>query len=285
MKKIWIFTLSLICILAGCSNAETKSQSSSQNNQKGDISIEDIDWNIEEQIRDNDRFVLMDYTNNSDFILVGFKLDFKEKKSVKEEEKTSLLEQIQQDIELSDEQMEQFYDRPLEMYAKSEKVVNPEESVTGQSCYYYQGYIYLKNPDLYELVEPDIATIQYVKDDEIYTEYYDFHKKKYSLEEKTEEADYWTDSDLGKLITRPKNKIVRSDLDMEDAFSFKIEGSTQEDFESYVEDCIGKGFTVDSIKSDMNYYAKNQEGYDLDISYDEDQEVIDVNILSPQENA
>ena len=91
MKKIWIFTLSLVCILAGCSNAETKSQSSSQNNQNGDISIEDIDWNIEEQIRDNDRFVLMDYTNNSDFILVGFKLDFKEKKSVKEEEKTSLL--------------------------------------------------------------------------------------------------------------------------------------------------------------------------------------------------
>ncbi|MDY5233858.1 MAG: hypothetical protein SPH17_09670 [Faecalicoccus sp.] len=63
----------------------------------------------------------MDYTNNSDVVLVGFKLDFKEKKDVKEEVKTSLLEQIQQDVGLSDEQMEHFYDRPLEMYAKSEK--------------------------------------------------------------------------------------------------------------------------------------------------------------------
>ncbi|WP_303971484.1 DUF6591 domain-containing protein [Faecalicoccus pleomorphus] len=224
----------------------------------------------------------MDYTNNSDVVLVGFKLDFKEKKDVKEEVKTSLLEQIQQDVGLSDEQMEHFYDRPLEMYAKSEKIVNPEESVTGQNCYYYQGYVYLKNPDLYELVEPDIATIQYLKDDEIYTEYYDFHKKKYSLEEKTEEADYWTDSELGKLITRPKDKIVRSDLDMENAFSFKIEGSSQEDFESYVEDCIGKGFTVDSLRSDMNYSANNEDGNDLYISYDADQEVIDVNISSPQ---
>lgn len=282
MKKRSVLALVLAFVLAGCSSADIETQLSSENNKNGDVSIEDIDWNIEEQIRDNDRFVLMDYTNNSDVVLVGFKLDFKEKKDVKEEVKTSLLEQIQQDVGLSDEQMEQFYDRPLEMYAKSEKIVNPEESVTGQNCYYYQGYVYLKNPDLYELMEPDIATIQYLKDDEIYTEYYDFHKKKYSLEEKTEEADYWTDSELGKLITRPKDKIVRSDLDIENAFSFKIEGSSQEDFESYVEDCIGKGFTVDSLRSDMNYSSNNEDGYDLYISYDADQEVIDVNISSPQ---
>lgn len=282
MKKRSVLALVLAFVLAGCSSADIETQLSSENNKNGDVSIEDIDWNIEEQIRDNDRFVLMDYTNNSDVVLVGFKLDFKEKKDVKEEVKTSLLEQIQRDVGLSDEQMEHFYDRPLEMYAKSEKIVNPEESVTGQNCYYYQGYVYLKNPDLYELVEPDIATIQYLKDDEIYTEYYDFHKKKYSLEEKTEEADYWTDSELGKLITRPKDKIVRSDLDMENAFSFKIEGSSQEDFESYVEDCIGKGFTVDSLRSDMNYSANNEDGNDLYISYDADQEVIDVNISSPQ---
>ncbi|NME43857.1 hypothetical protein HF861_03035 [Faecalicoccus pleomorphus] len=267
MKKRSVLALVLAFVLAGCSSADIETQLSSENNKNGDVSIEDIDWNIEEQIRDNDRFVLM---------------DFKEKKDVKEEVKTSLLEQIQQDVGLSDEQMEQFYDRPLEMYAKSEKIVNPEESVTGQNCYYYQGYVYLKNPDLYELMEPDIATIQYLKDDEIYTEYYDFHKKKYSLEEKTEEADYWTDSELGKLITRPKDKIVRSDLDMENAFSFKIEGSSQEDFESCVEDCIGKGFTVDSLRSDMNYSANNEDGNDLYISYDADQEVIDVNISSPQ---
>jgi len=282
MKKRSVLALVLAFVLAGCSSADIETQLSSENNKNGDVSIEDIDWNIEEQIRDNDRFVLMDYTNNSDVVLVGFKLDFKEKKDVKEEVKTSLLEQIQQDVGLSDEQMEHFYDRPLEMYAKSEKIVNPEESVTGQNCYYYQGYVYLKNPDLYELVEPDIATIQYLKDDEIYTEYYDFHKKKYSLEEKTEEADYWTDSELGKLITRPKDKIVRCDLDIENAFSFKREGSSQEDFESYVEDCIGKGFTVDSLRSDMNYSANNEDGYDLYISYDADQEVIDVNISSPQ---
>lgn len=92
MKKRSVLALVLAFVLAGCSSADIETQLSSENNKNGDVSIEDIDWNIEEQIRDNDRFVLMDYTNNSDVVLVGFKLDFKEKKDVKEEVKTSLLE-------------------------------------------------------------------------------------------------------------------------------------------------------------------------------------------------
>lgn len=305
-KKVKIFTilavvLSIAACFAGCGSSETTNSpggssettnspgsSSETTNSPGSstakekINIEDISWKVDESVVDGDRYVLLNYTNNTQYTITNFELTFKEKISVTEEEKANFYSDIQEKFEASDKEMEDIKSRPISMHAEADKVVNPSESASNINCYYYDGSFYLKDINHYNLVEPDIATIKYIDEDKIFTVYYDYGSKKYSAEAETEIAYQWSQTDLGSKIPKPDVKVVESGRDDEIIFMFDAYGLSLEQFNAYVEECKGLGYTVDPGSFEGFYSADNTEGYNVYLYYNEKDYSMSGTISAPE---
>ena len=252
----------------GCVSSEkTDKPGSSTIREK--VNIEDIAWTVDEGVVDGERYVLLNYTNSSNYTLTNFEITFKEKNGVTEKEKVKFYSDIQKKLEASDDDMEEFKNRSISMHAKTDRVVNPSESVSNVNCYYYGGYTYLKDIEHYNLVEPDIATIKYIDEDKIFTVYYDYGSKKYSSEAETETAYQWSQTDLGSKIPKPDAKVVESGRDDDAIFMFDAYGLLLEQFNAYVEECKELGYTVEPGSFEGFYSADNAEGYNVYLHYDE----------------
>lgn len=289
MKKfllLFVTILGLGVFVTGC--GDTKDDNSSDEAVEADvdedeIDIEDIPWSIEEGIVNGDRYLLLNYTNNTDYTLTYFDIAFKEKSSITEEEKVSFYTDIQSAYEATDEEIEELKAMPIAMHGDSEKLLNPGESVSNERCFYYKGYVYVKNINHYNLMEPDIATIKYVSDDNIYTVYYDYASDKYTLDTDVEVAYYWTTSDLGTKIPKPDAVVVKEGADNDNGFIFDVYGMSLEQFNAYVEECKGLGFTVEAYEQEGYYNGENSEGYSIIIDYDEDESSFYCSLSAPSE--
>ena len=283
MKKKLCVLLCGLCLVSvsacGSNNLDNISVSSEGggNSIKEDINIKDITWDVDEGIVDGERYILLNYKNNTPYTIADFKITFKEKSSITEKEKSTFYSDMQKEFEASDaddedikEVMEELKNRDISMYAETEMVINPGESATNINCYYYDGYYYLKDINHYKLVEPDIATIKYVNEDNIFTVYYDYNSKKYSAESETKVAYQWTQTDLGNKIPKPDVKIVESNIDNEKIFMFDACGISLEQFNAYVEECKTLGYTIESNSFEGFYSADNAEGYNIYMHYDKD---------------
>ena len=135
-KKFTILAviLSMVVCFTGCGNIETNPTTG--NGKK--INITDISWNVDEGIVDGDRYVLLNYTNNTQYTITSLEITFKEKTDITEDEKETFYSDIQQKFEVGDEDMETIKSRPISMHAETDRVVNPGESVSNINCYYYR---------------------------------------------------------------------------------------------------------------------------------------------------
>lgn len=271
--------------ITGCGNsaAPKKSNSESQTKHEAEektIKIEDLEWSVNEGVIDGERYVLLELANNSSYAISNFEITFKEKDSLLQEEKEQLYVDLQTKFELSDEDITSLREKEISMYAKSEKIIEPGEKITNTKCYYYAGFVYLKNMEHYNLVEPDIATIKYIGSDQIYTVYYDFVSKKYSTEERAEEAYQWTITELGEKVPKPNVKVLEAGRDDEKVFMFTAYGLKLEQFNDYVEECKEVGYTVDANSYEGFYSADNSEGYNVYLHYDEEEESMSGTIKS-----
>lgn len=288
MKAFKSFTaLFLVILMVGslyaCSSNSDEKTSSGDSEDTNPIKIEEIDWNVDEGIIDGDRYVLLDYTNNSEYTISSFEITFKEKEDLTDEEKENFFADIKEKFEFSDDDIVELEESGISMHAETDKVVNPGESVKNAYCYYYSGYSYVKDINHYNLVEPDIATIKYIDDNKIHTTYYDFVSEKYSDDDETEVAYQWSKTDLGNKIPKPEVKVVEVGIDDESTFMFDAYGMSLEQFDAYVEQCQDLGYTVD-IDSDEGFYsADNDEGYNVYLYYEEDDGVMSGTVEAPEE--
>ena len=285
-KKVKLFAilavvLSMSVCFAGCGSSETTNDTGSST-AKEKINIEDISWKVDEGIVDGGRYVLLNYTNNTQYTLTNFELTFKEKAGITEEEKENFYSDIQEKFEASDEDMEDIKSQPISMHAETDRVVNPGESVSNINCYYYGGSFYLKDINHYNLVEPDIATIKYIDEDKIFTIYYDYASKKYSAEADTEIAYQWSQTDLGSKIPKLDVKVVESGRDDESIFMFDAYGLSLEQFNAYVEKCKELGYTIEPSSFEGFYSADNTEGYNVYLCYDEKDYSMSGTISAPE---
>lgn len=286
-KRIKIFgivavILSLAMCLVGCGSNEKINKPDGSDTVQEKLNIEDIAWSVNEGIVDGDRYVLLNYTNNTKYTIASFGITFKEKSGVTEEEKSKFYSDIQKKFEASDEDMEDLKEQAISMHAETERIVNPGESVSNVNCYYYGGSFYLKDINHYNLVEPDIATIKYIDTDKIFTVYYDYGSKKYSAEAETEIAYQWSQTDLGSKIPKPDVKVVESGRDDEVIFMFDAYGLSLEQFNAYVEECKGLGYTVEPGSFEGFYSADNSEGYNIYLYYDEKDYSMSGTISAPE---
>lgn len=285
-EKVKIFTIFVVILsmtgcFAGCGSGETANNPGSRAI-KEKINIEDIAWNVDEGIVGGERYVLLSYTNDTQYTITNFEITFNEKAGITEEEKSDFYSDIQKKFELSDEDMDDLKSRSISMRAETDRVVKPGESISNVNCYYYGGSFYLKDINHYNLVEPDIATIKYLEEDKIFTVYYDYGSKKYSTEEKTEIAYQWSQTDLGSKIPKPDVKVVKSSIDDKTSFMFDAYGLTLEQFNAYVDECKELGYTDESNNYEGSYTADNAEGYNVHLYYDERDHSMSVTISAPK---
>lgn len=273
-KKMFIVIMSLLVSLTGCGSSKTMSSSP-----KEKINIKDIAWNVDEGIVDGERCVLLDYTNNANYTITGFELTFKEKKNITEEEKSKLYSEVKESCGLTDE----YKNSSISMYADSNQVVNIKESISNVHCY-YDNYYYVRNINHYKLMEPDIATIKYIDNNKVYTEYYDFSAKKYSLDKETQIANQWSKTELGDKIPKTNAKVVEIIRDDQINFTFNAYGLSRDQFNAYVEECEKRGYNVDLSYVDGFYSANSKDGYNIKAMYDEDDYSITAAINSPKAN-
>ena len=260
---------------------ESKAVEDSGDTAKSEIDIEDIAWEVDEGIVDSERFVLLNYANNTSYTMAGFEITFKEKSEITNEEKQAFYEDIQEMFEADDEEIEELKEYPISMHAKTERVIDAGESATNVNCFYYTGYYYVKDMNHYRLLEPDIATIKYIDEGNIYTVYYDYSSGKYSAESETEVAYQWPQTELGNKIPKPDVEILKSSLDTEELFLFNAYGISLEQFNAYVEECKNMGYTVDPSSYEGFYSADDTEGYNVYLSYEEDDYALSGSVEAP----
>lgn len=249
-----------------------------------DILIDQIEYSVGEEIEDGERDVFMQCTNDSQYTICGIEITFIEKADISEEQKEAFYADIQKKFEMDDEDIESLKENEISMYAESERLISSGEKIGKIHLYYYSGFYYMSNLAHYDLVEPDIATIKYVKNGKIYTEYYDYKSGNYSIDEDTEDAYEWgKDSPLADLVTRPNVEVCKVEFDRDDVFWFYAFGCSRDDYKAYVEDCIEKGFTVDADTFDDSYYAYDKNGNRIAILYDSEDGSISVDIDAADE--
>lgn len=278
-----VVVIGLVCV--GCGTDSTNQNATNEpKKEASSIKIEDIDWAVDEGVDNSKRYVMLSYTNNSKLTISEIEMTFSEKSDITEEQKTKYLEDMKKELKLDDSKendkntFEQLKEEPISMRVDSEKVCHQGESVTNEKFCYYSGIHYVMNIEHFNLCEPDIATIKYIDNDKIFTVNYDFKSKKYTKDSKEEIAFNWTEKEIGNKIPKPKAEIVTCSSDNEDYFSFDIYGWTLDDFNSYVKECKEMGYTVDIAEHEGFYSADNENGYNIYLSFDNDDGRVGVSV-------
>ena len=71
-----IILIFMIAIIGGCSSNNKKNNTNSDLEKQSKINIEDIDWKVRQGIVDGNRYALLDYTNNTPYMITHFELTF-----------------------------------------------------------------------------------------------------------------------------------------------------------------------------------------------------------------
>lgn len=268
MKKLTsiILTASILFSLSACNVAEKVNNKT--------VKIEDIEWNVNESVVDGQRYLVLEYTNNSECTIVDVEMKFTLKDSLTTEQ-LSALNSAKEKYKWSDDKLSEVY-----ILGYNRKIVEPQETSKGSACVFNGTYQIVENIEQYNLMEPDMVQIAYMKsDDKVYSLYYDFKNQEYTEDETGGIAAVdWSDSEIAKLISKPDVKVLKVSSDKEDKFSFSAFGVSNDIFTKYVDDCKNKEFTDVGFESTNGYRASNSAGYEVDVKYNANEETMNVTI-------
>lgn len=182
MKKLMCAMLFgiLILSLTACSgeNADANVQNTEEavtettvDKKGGKITIEDIDWSVDEAMVDGIKRAVFSYTNHSDYTITTVQIRTYLKSDFTKEDVTDWGEELGwgDEWELSD----------IFMDAEYEEVVEPNETSAKKPV--HRNNIYYVNSTVdFEKTEPALMTIKYLDNENIeQIIYYDYETKKY----------------------------------------------------------------------------------------------------------
>ncbi len=93
----------------------------------------------------------------------------------------------------------------------------------------------------------------------------------------------WNDFELSYLLPEPESNKGRLLTDTENNFSIYICKSSKDEYDTYVDECKNKGFTIESEKTDSNYTAYNEDGYKIALWYDEADKEYHIDLSAQEE--
>ena len=286
MKKIIALLLAAVMALALCAcgasgaPSGTSGTGSTEPAEKSPIKIEDIDWSTQLGIIDGERQFVLSYTNNSKYTIAYFCMTFTVKDELSEADQKAL-DELKTEYDLEDS------DIPgLELEAESEKLTDPGESEENMEV--LLGWEYVYSQDLFDCFTPDILELDYIgRDSKIHTEYYDFLSGNYSEETETREANEFPyDNPMSEKLPELNARVISLSAQYDGYISLRAYGASKEDFNSYVNACKEKGFTVDPYTSSDSeiYRAYSEDGYYLNLNYYGYADEISVSLDAPDES-
>ena len=246
------------------------------------ITLDEFEYTAGSSVVDGQRVVGFSFTNNSEYVVVNARLDMRFKDGVTVEQVRPLLGDDAEWI------CEQSYD-PLTNDNIADKVVcgtsgwyeigEGESSET--SAFSFADYAgWLENGDIVELLEPDVLTIQFLCNDRIYTEYYDFKGESYSLSSETVDDLAWPDEDKAGSLPRPEGKHTFISGEWDDHVTVQAISMSRDEFEEYVEKLEDAGYSIEP-EENSGFYAdvmSPDEAYELTIGYSDPDGVMSISI-------
>ncbi|MCR5702442.1 MAG: hypothetical protein K6G76_09885 [Lachnospiraceae bacterium] len=281
MSVCFLVGLSIVMLTAcgGNGNSQSSNKSSKdkgyeESAEKMELKIEDIDWQVEESILDGEKFLSLNYTNNSDYTIMDVEIKFKQKEGITKEQ-LSVFDEYKETYDYSDEEVAEIY-----ILGYNRKCTRPGETAKDSPLVLNGTYYMAESMAQYELMEPETITVAFIgSNDKGYIMYYDYNSQVYgSSTHDAANIHEWSDKELAKLIDAPDCVAISVDIDDDDIFRFTGYGVKKEMYKSYVEEIKSKGFTEDADEYDDWYEAKNSDGISFDIRFSAIEESIDVNV-------
>lgn len=281
--------LSLLLLLALClsacgTSAPAGDGGGSQSAPKvPELKMEDIAWSVEGGIVDGQRMLMLECTNNSPYTIAELSLSFSEKDDLTDEQKENFYQDLTDTLPLKQEDLDELRERPIGMSAQTTRLLRPGQTDDHTSLCYYEGVFYVQSADQYELVQPDIAAIDYVADGRLYTMYYDFVSQKADYDPDSESAVYWPDNDLTQLIPQPESEYIKDFISGEDQFYVFVHGMDGAAIDAYLAQCKEAGFTQDDGSYGNVSKLKNADGYRLELCPDPEAAILQLQLERPEE--
>lgn len=262
----------------GVSTGQTQAANGAIPGEDDSIKIDEIEWSVGENVISGNRMLSLSYTNNSPFTILEFDIEFTQREDVTDEQR-SVFDEIYADPDWApDETPEELYITSYNYHyvpagQKADPIPCSIQGITSPTM------------DQYDLMEPSIARIKYVGGDgKVYTEFYDFLNDSYSLEEGyTEDViTEWPDNELAKLIPEIEAPTVLKAYESDGYYSIEAFGLELDSFDAYVSTCKDAGFNVIDYESETTYRAQNEDGYEIDVSYNEYSDSVHISIDAPE---
>ncbi len=93
----------------------------------------------------------------------------------------------------------------------------------------------------------------------------------------------WPESGLAAMLPKPNSDKGAVIIDDAEAFDANIDGWKKADYDSYVDQCKDKGFTVDAVDDGDGYEAYTEDGYHLKLSFYDGLEQMSLRLEAPIE--
>lgn len=293
------FIIGILCLVTLCScgksekNVDNSNKTTNENSgntseeqkevaPENKIKMEDLKFEPTTVVDNDKRLVVLKLTNNSKYIITEFELSYKVKSDVTEQQKETFYQEVAEDFSFNQDDIEQLKENDISMHASSKCLIDVGETSTKIRCFYFDGAYYLRRMEHLNLCEPDIATIKFIDQGQVYTINYDYTNDIYSSESEAVAADQWSTKPLAEKVPKIKAKYIEAGRDDEKIFMFDAYGLTMKDFESYVDDCQKMGYTKNESSFEGFYSADNKEGYNVYLSYEEENGSISGTIEAPE---
>lgn len=263
----------------GCGENGTESAESaltsetSESKEEHKIDISEIDWNVSASVVNGERITALNYTNNSDYPIIDFKIKFTQKPDLTEEE-FAVLNDVKEKYEYEDNEIRDIY-----VAGESKKYTEPGQKVSDIPCEIDDWYE-LDDISILDIMRPDMATIEYIDTDgKGYTMYYDFLNESYGKSsDGGQELQNWSDSELASMIPKPEAYKIDISGSLDNWFSFDAYGMSFDAYTEYVEKLKANGFTSKySTVRDNDFYG-SKDDVTVTVYYRADNEKIDVTV-------
>lgn len=239
---------------------------------KPSIDLTQIDWDVHSGVVDGLRTVVFGYTNNTDYEIVDFDLDFKVKEDVTEE-------QLEANSELKEKASEMDHEiGDITFSAITHKCVASGDAVDNCPCNLDGTIEYYTDFDSYELFEPDMMTVAFSDGKKIYAAYYDFASETTTVDEDSADAYSWPKSALAKALPKLDVRYLAVNMDEEDYVSLSAYGVPEDTYKDYVQACKDNGFDKEVSEYDSIFSADNADGVHLSVSYVSQDDEMDIHL-------
>lgn len=91
----------------------------------------------------------------------------------------------------------------------------------------------------------------------------------------------WPENKLAQLVPKPKSMLGYVEWEHDDEIKINIGKTSKDDYMDYKKMCAEKGFTTVTSEDTSFYYANNDDGYRLKLTYTEDKEVMSITVSEP----